>query len=490
MVSQTNVLVIDDERMVCDSCTRILSEAGYRVRTALSGEEGLEQIERGPFDLVIADLRMPGTDGVRVLREVKERRPETVVIVITGFPSLESAVEVMKLGAADYIEKPFTPDELSFAACRALERRFHGVGIVVEEEGVRVPGPTVLVKPEDFRETLMRLAACVYVPRHSAKGLCYSVAGEHPGEEMLWGGIRPIGPLKSFFFEPRTKVAVFPSRPSEVGRSEGARDLERAIVGVKRCDLHALGLLDKVFLEGDFVDPFYQAAREGTLIVTSDCSDPASTCSCTLMGLDPFCEEGFDLNVAEVREGLLIEAGSRKGKEVLEDSFDGAREAKASYLAEREERRDGVRRAVTGLSGDFLPEEPYESLIREMIDSPVWKKCAEKCVGCAACTQICPTCHCFFLYDQPDEVSKVKGRYERIRAWDSCQYPAFARVAGGANPRKSAEERFRHRYIHKFVDLKEAQGVYGCTGCGRCVEVCMGKIDMREVLWELSGVKV
>ena len=489
MVSEAKVLVIDDERTVCNSCARILSEQGYAVRTALNGEEGLEHIEKEPFDLVIVDLRMPGTDGIGVLRGAKERRPETVVVVITAYATVDSAIEVMKLGAADYLPKPFTPDELTLAAAKALERGSGPIVEVVEEGELIGEKLTVLIEPEDFREMLTKLGRYVYLPWRSAKGLRYSLAGEHPAEEVVWGGIRPVDPLKSFFFEPRTRVAVYPSRRAEVLSPANVADLQRVIGGVKRCDLQSLNVLDKIFLEGDFTDPFYEAARENALIVTTDCSVPSASCSCVLMGLDPFCEEGFDLNVSEVTGGLIVEAGSRRGKEAIETYRGRTREVEAFQLAERDERRRQVREAIMEMSGDFVPEEPYEDLVREAMDSPLWNTCAQACVGCAACTLICPTCHCFFLYDAPERKSRAKGKYERTRAWDSCQYAAFARVAGGANPRKSVEERFRHRYLHKFVDIKAAHGMYGCTGCGRCIDVCMGKIDMREVLWELSGVK-
>ncbi len=490
MVSEANVLVIDDEQTICNSCERILSERGYRVRTALNGEEGLEHIEKERFDLVIVDLRMPGTDGVGVLRRVKERRPGTRVIVITAYSSVASAVEVMKLGAADYLPKPFTPDELSVAAEKVLERRFAPLPEDVKEAELIGERLAVLIEPEDFRELLMGLGRYVYLPWRSERGLRYSVAGKRVAEEVMYGGIRAVDPLKSFLFEPRTRVAVYPSRQEEVLSPGDIADLQRVIAGVKRCDMQSLELLDQVFLEGDFTDPFYRAARENTLIVTSDCSNPTSSCGCVLMGIEPFCEEGFDLNVSEVSGGLILEAGSRRGKRAIETYRGRVKDVEALHVEERAERRRQVREAIIEMSGEFLPEEPYEDVVRGAMDSPQWERCAERCVGCAACTQICPTCHCFFLHDQPERKSRLKGRYERIRAWDSCQYPAFARVAGGANPRKSVVERFRHRYMHKFVDIKEAYGFYGCTGCGRCIDVCMGKIDMREVLWELSGVKV
>lgn len=487
MVAEANVLVIDDEETVCRSCARILSEKGHKVATALNGEEGLRQFGESHFDLVISDLKMPGTGGIGVLRQVKERSPQTAVIVITGYSSVGSAIEAMKLGAADYIEKPFTPDELATAAALALERRAERAAVALERRELIGEKTSVLVGRAAFREIIEGVGRDVYVPRRREKGLRYSLAGQCPEEEVLWGEIRPVDPLKVFFFDPRRRVAAYPSVWSEIVSGGETPEHPRVIAGVKRCDLQALDALDRVFLEGDFIDPFYKAARDNTLIVTSDCSDPGPSCSCVLMGLSPFCEEGFDLNVSEVAEGLIVEAGSERGRKLVETATVGTQEVAPSHLEERHERRDQVHDAVRTRLADLQPEEPYEELVKHAADSPVWEECAERCVGCAACTQICPTCHCFYLHEQAQEKARVEGRYEIIRTWDSCQYPAFARVAGGANPRKSVRERFLHRYTDKFVDFKEAYGVFGCTGCGRCVDVCMGKIDMREVLYKLGG---
>ncbi len=104
---------------------------------------------------------------------------------------------------------------------------------------------------------------------------------------------------------------------------------------------------------------------------------------------------------------------------------------------------------------------------------------------CGLCTHICPSCHCYLLYDEKGKASS----FERSRMWDTCQYRGFARVAGGANPRVSRAQRLRHRYLHKLDYFKDISGLYMCTGCGRCVEGCLGKIDMREVLKKLEGSK-
>lgn len=118
-----NILVIDDEEPVRDTCEQILSKDNCRVKVAGKGDEGLQIMKEESFDIILLDLKMPGLSGVEVLERIKENSPETIVIVITGYPSVESAVQTMKLGAYDYIPKPFTPDELRIVVRRALEKR-------------------------------------------------------------------------------------------------------------------------------------------------------------------------------------------------------------------------------------------------------------------------------------------------------------------------------------------------------------------------------
>ena len=117
------ILVVDDEMIVCESCRRILEEEGYEVEAALSGKEAFEKMKANPFDIVITDLKMPGIDGMEVLRTFRKEYPDSIIIMITGFSTVETAVEAMKLGAFDYIPKPFTPDEVSIVLKKAIEKK-------------------------------------------------------------------------------------------------------------------------------------------------------------------------------------------------------------------------------------------------------------------------------------------------------------------------------------------------------------------------------
>lgn len=124
---KASVLVIDDEAIIHESCHRIFEDEGYRVKAAFSLEEGLKILERGPFEVVVTDLKMPGGSGMDAIRFILERWEDTAVIMITGYSTVESAVEAMKLGALDYLPKPFTPAELVSAVEEALQRRRLGM---------------------------------------------------------------------------------------------------------------------------------------------------------------------------------------------------------------------------------------------------------------------------------------------------------------------------------------------------------------------------
>ena len=119
-MEKTKVLVIDDEKVVLESVNKILTDEGYDVTTNLSGRDGLTEALHADYDIVLTDIRMPDIGGMKVLRDIKRSKPSLPVIMITGYASVQSSVQAMKLGAADYVEKPFTPDQLIKAVDTAL----------------------------------------------------------------------------------------------------------------------------------------------------------------------------------------------------------------------------------------------------------------------------------------------------------------------------------------------------------------------------------
>ena len=122
-MATAKILVVDDEEIVCISCRRILTEAGYEVHTRLSGREGLSLLDEEPCDLAIIDLKMPGMDGMELLQAIKLGHPHLPVLMITGYSTVESAVEAMKAGACDYLPKPFTPNQVEMIVQKALDNQ-------------------------------------------------------------------------------------------------------------------------------------------------------------------------------------------------------------------------------------------------------------------------------------------------------------------------------------------------------------------------------
>jgi DNA-binding NtrC family response regulator len=120
-MDKKKVLVVDDEQIVLDSVRKILSDGNYEVDSTLSGRQGIEWGTKRHYDIVLTDIRMPDIGGMIVLRDVKRAKPSVPVVVITGYATVKSAVQAMKLGASDYLEKPFTPEELLNAVDSALD---------------------------------------------------------------------------------------------------------------------------------------------------------------------------------------------------------------------------------------------------------------------------------------------------------------------------------------------------------------------------------
>jgi sulfhydrogenase subunit beta (sulfur reductase) len=337
-----------------------------------------------------------------------------------------------------------------------------------------------LLVESDLNRFLRRLAPRfrLFAPVERNGDLVYS-AFPFPEERLRVAKARSVEPFKAFLFPPRQKVAEdFRPLPLE------PEPKPLCIVGVKACDLRALNSLDFVFQgpEGD-PDPFYAKSRREALIVTADCTEPRDTCFCPALDGEPHCETGFDLNLSPVEAGYLVETGSSRGEDVVGEQADLFRAAAPNEIAEREENRArSLRRVRANLEEHGIPHQSeFAGAVHRAYDSPIWEEEARACVECGACNTICPTCHCFLLYDQGH------GReFARFRTWDACLLKDFARVAGGGNPRPRLWMRLRNRFVKKFDFFPKVAGWNACTGCGRCIEACPARIDIRRVLRKVT----
>jgi len=288
-------------------------------------------------------------------------------------------------------------------------------------------------------------------------------------KDYVLDGFRPVDPLKTLFYLVRQQVYPMTARP-----------IPRMIAGIKACDLRALALLDQALINKDFVDPAYAAWRENAITVSADCTALAPSCHCTLVGGTPYAETGFDLNLIWAGERTLLEPGSDKGIELLEfvranlqvETDD------ADLWAVAADRRARLVEDLIRQNASFERSSDYTALRRS--ERSAWREESAACVGCGACTHICPTCYCLILNDESNP-----GQFIKVRSYDSCQWQGYARVAGGATPRPKMTDRFRNRYLCKLIYMKGDFGRLGCTGCGRCIDACPGGIDFRSAVKKL-----
>jgi len=298
--------------------------------------------------------------------------------------------------------------------------------------------------------------------------------------------VRVATSIKAFLMPAKEKVAVYPN--GEEAPWENIEGLPAAVVGVRACDLSAVAYLDKIFLEGDFIDPFYKARREKTIIISVDCVAASDKCFCTLIGEKPYATEGFDLNLTPTDDGYIVEAGSEMGERILADFDDLLQDAGDEHLKQRDTIRQNMLSTVREQNREFETGEALEEIVRKATAKDKWISVSVPCVECGACTNVCPTCYCFMLYDRL--VDEERALSERLKIWDSCLLRDYSRMAGvgGAkpNPRPELRNRFENRFQHKFVHTYDTYKRLACVGCGRCIEACLGGIDIRAVLRELS----
>ncbi len=317
----------------------------------------------------------------------------------------------------------------------------------------------------------------LYAPFKSDNNRFYKRIKDEGLQDAVLGEIRAVQTIKSFYFPVRTKVAeYFPEKISE------RKSRPVAIMGAKSCDLAALKVFDYVFKQDSFKDPFYIAQREEGLIISSDCTSYGESCFCVALGIMPYPTQDFDINLSEIGSGYVAEIGSEKGKKVVKEYFKLFQKP-SLYIERKEENRKKLKKELLEhVKNKKIPaKESIQNLFKKKFDSDLWDETAKTCVECGACNVICPACHCFVLMDQGKDEN-----FERPRLWDSCLLLSFARVAGGANPRKLLAQRLRNRFDKKFNFLPDMIGRFGCTGCGRCSEACAGTIKIDEVLSKLK----
>ena len=249
-----------------------------------------------------------------------------------------------------------------------------------------------------------------------------------------------------------------------------------AFLGVRACDLSAIAVQDRVLIGDKYQDPIYAGRREGVFIVAVQCTRSAATCFCASMGTGPGMRAGFDLVLTELAgqggHRFVLQAGSKRGTEVLA-------QLKTSPASEEDVRRANAEvNAAASRQVRSIDTAGIKELLYQNFDHPRWETVANRCLTCANCTMVCPTCFCTTVED----VSTLAGDHaERWRYWDSCFTLSFSYIHGG-NIRASGKARYRQWMTHKLASWIDQFGTLGCVGCGRCITWCPVGIDITEEL--------
>jgi formate hydrogenlyase subunit 6/NADH:ubiquinone oxidoreductase subunit I len=354
-----------------------------------------------------------------------------------------------------------------------LERRnFQQLLDVLHARGYQIIAPTV------------RAGAIIYDEVHTVAELPIGWTDEHDGgqyrlhrrnDEALFGYV--VGPhsWKRFLHPPRERLwqAQREANGFQIVPETEAPP-KRAFLGVRSCELHAIAIQDKVFHNDQFTDTFYQARRNNTLLIAVNCRQAGGTCFCVSMNTGPQVTSGYDLALTEIIEDnqhyFVIEAGTENGAEILQ-----AVQHRAASEVEQQKAVAVVAQAARQM-GRTMDTSGIKELLYENLDHPRWDEVANRCLTCANCTMVCPTCFCTTVED----VTDLTGEHaERWRRWDSCFTLDFAYLHGG-NVRASAKSRYRQWMTHKLASWHDQFGSSGCVGCGRCITWCPVGIDLTE----------
>ncbi|MHC4355946.1 MAG: 4Fe-4S dicluster domain-containing protein [Planctomycetota bacterium] len=280
-------------------------------------------------------------------------------------------------------------------------------------------------------------------------------------------------PLKQLFF-PITEVLLkFESQPDgdvDVKSEPVAPPKEVVVIGARPCDVAALEALDRVF-HWDYDDVRYSSRRERTTLITFACTKPSAQCFCTSVGGSPHSTAQSDVLVflgADGQAHLLV--CSDKGAKLIERLGEVVKPAQA-----------GAALPTPPEVKSKFDSEKIKTWLDENFENDFWTDISLKCLGCGACSFLCPTCHCF---DIVDEANWRSG--QRRRNWDCCSHPMFTKHASGHNPRPDQASRCRQRVMHKFKYFPERFGQIACVGCGRCVRACCVGQNLVGILTDIE----
>jgi len=331
-----------------------------------------------------------------------------------------------------------------------------------------------IISKQDLNKFLDELAAdnTVVAPVKDEAVVTFQVIASV--EEVHWDAVNTRESPKKLFFPRSEKLFAFTKQSDRLDvKTPEPADRKMILFGVRPCDIKSFEQLDRIFCNEAYTDPYYARRRENTAIIGRGCITRRSTCFCDAFGIDMLDGTGADIFLIDLGENVFIaQILTEKGKALIEGKK-YFKEAADTEIKALEERRNKV-----GPAAEFSVDlDRIKANLEQIFESDIWDRIHERCLGCGACTYLCPTCHCF---DVDDEAKFSRG--ERIRNWDSCMYGLFTLHTSGHNPRPTQKERWRQRLMHKFNYGPNRTGDFLCVGCGRCIIHCPVNIDIRQLL--------
>jgi sulfhydrogenase subunit beta (sulfur reductase) len=302
------------------------------------------------------------------------------------------------------------------------------------------------------------------------EGVAFDLSGARPMTSPKWFTHRPYELLY------RTKRGPDGELKHETPADEPPK---QAFFGLHACDVSGMYVLDRTF-EQKYTDPLYQRRRQNTIIIGQNCLNPGSTCFCSTFDTGPGLKGGFDIGLTYLDGEYLVETATATGAEIVSRI-----EAKPAAPAMITAKINGLRQAKRTMTRAFDLKRGVDTL-NANYNHPYWSEPSARCLSCANCINVCPTCYCYRIADKTT-IDLSESR--RTRVWDACQHLEFAAVHGG-NFRPERVDRIRQWVNHKINWTIEQYGCAGCVGCGRCITWCPTMIDITEPVWRLGGKDV
>jgi sulfhydrogenase subunit beta (sulfur reductase) len=467
MSSVAKILVADDEPSVLSGIQKGLSKHGYFVATAKDGLEAAEKLAKERFDLVLSDLKMPKADGIELLNRAKEIDRNIPFIMLTGYGTKENALLAMKLGAYDYIPKPFTINELTEVVNRAVKENKSAV----DDEKI-ISKKISSSRISEFVEFLMKKNDVV-APIARGNGNIFARLEDSKSASLEY--VTTTLPPKKFLLPVEEELFKFNREKGTV--ESGKREIKPTVLlGIHPADMQGILRLDQAFTEG-YPEANYIERRKNTAIVGVLPKTDSKSFANDMGAGDT--KAGFDLFMTKVFDTYIVDILTSKGKKLIDD-YDGFEELGKEDVDQAKAVKKAKMREEQSLG---CQPKDIQELVKMASDDKIWKELSAKCLSCGSCSLVCPTCYCF---DVTDKLSLNLKEGARYRKWDSCQTDMFATVAGGENFREHREQRLKHRFMHKFSYFAGKFGTNMCVGCGRCARACVAGINPIDVIQKLS----